>query len=309
MEGTCRLCQRPAELQESHIIPSFVFKWLKDASPTPFMRTSREPNRREQDGIKLHWLCRDCEQVLSACERQFASTIFQPITKNGSHRVVYSDWLLKFCVSISWRAMLLASEKTSLADFSEAERRTADEAMHVWREFLCARVPHPGRFEQHLLEFDGINFSSGGQLPPNINRYALRSIELDIGRADDVGFTYVKMGPLAVIGFFYLAKPREWSGGKLHVGHGVVGPSRYTLPPSFYEYLIERARKYGATMESLSDRQRAAVEKATANGIAKNKEKLLGSHWMKAVQRDIELFGDEAFKVGWSRRTDEPAEH
>jgi hypothetical protein len=75
MSGVCRLCGASAELQESHIVPAFVFRWRKETAPTPFMRTSREPNRRVQDGLKLHWLCRNCEQTLSAYEKQFADTI------------------------------------------------------------------------------------------------------------------------------------------------------------------------------------------------------------------------------------------
>lgn len=304
MQGICRLCQQPADLQGSHIIPSFVFRWAKDTSPTPFMRTSNDPERRTQDGIKKHWLCSDCEQELGVHEAQFASTIFHPITKNGSHRVAYSEWLLKFCVSISWRALLLASEKTSLSDFSDIERQASNDALHAWREFLCGRSPHPGQFEQHLLVFEDIKSYSGGPLPANMNRYALRSIELDVARSNDLGFTFVKMGPFAVLGFFNLAKPHEWSGGKIHVAQGMVGPTTYTLPISFYDYLIERARKYGAVMENLSDRQRAVADKTTAAGIMNNKEKLLGSHWMNAMQRDVDLFGDEAFKAGWPRKID-----
>ena len=64
MKGICRLCYCDAELQESHVIPAFVFRWLRETGPTPHMRISDEPNRRVQDGLKYPWLCRDCEQML-----------------------------------------------------------------------------------------------------------------------------------------------------------------------------------------------------------------------------------------------------
>jgi hypothetical protein len=303
VNGICRLCLLLAELQESHIIPAFVFRWRKDTAPTPFMRTSREPNRRVQDGLKRHWLCRDCEQVLGAWEKQFASMIFYPITQKGGLRIRYAEWLLKFCVSISWRALLLADDENSFVEFSDAQRLAVTEALQVWRAFLRGGEPHPGRFEQHLLVFEGFSSYQGGPLPPNINRYALRSVEMDIGWTNDVGFTFVKMGPFAVVGFFYLSNPREWSGGKVHVRDGVIGPTRYVLPPTFYDYIIGRARKYGTISENLSDQQRAVADKATTDGIVKNKEKLLGSHWMKAMQQDVDLFGDDAFKVGWPRNS------
>jgi hypothetical protein len=308
MEANCRLCGSPAALQESHIIPAFVFRWRKDTSPTPFMRSSAEPERRVQDGLKQYWLCRNCEQVLGNWERQFASTIFHPITKNGSHRISYSDRLLKFCVSISWRGLLLAKDKTSFTDFTDAERLAAEGALRVWREFLCGRAPHPGPFEQHLLLFEDVASYGGSPLPANMNRYALRSIEMDVGRARDFCFTFVKMGPFAILGFFHLANPRAWKGGKVHVKYGVVGgPTRYSLPVTFFEYLVGRARKYGATMEYLSDEQRAIADKATEAALAKNMDKLADSHWMKAMQRDFDQFGDDAFKVGWPGSGDDAA--
>jgi hypothetical protein len=302
MQGICRLCHSEAELQESHIIPAFVFRWLKETSPTPFMRTSRTPDRREQDGIKRYWFCRDCEQVLSGLETQFASNIFHPITKDGGHRVTYSGWLLKFCVSISWRTLLLASEEGHFSDLPETHRAASSLALLAWREMLLGEAEHPGQFEQHLLVFDEIGSYTGGPLPPNMNRYAMRSIEMDIPHANDFGFTFVKMGSIAVLGFFYLRKPKEWSGGKVHVKSGMVGPTKYILPLSFYDYLVERARKYGAIMEKLSDRQREVADKTTTAGIEKNRDKLVSSHWMRAMQRDVDLFGDEAFTVGWPRK-------
>jgi hypothetical protein len=169
VNGFCRLCQLPAELQESHIIPAFVFRWRKDTSPTPFMRTSREPNRRVQDGLKRHWLCRDCEQALGTYEKQFASTIFHPIAQNGTQRIPYADWLLRFCVSISWRALVLACDQTSFTDLPEAQRQAATEALDVWHGFLRGRMPHPGKFEQHLLVFDEMDSYQGERLPPNIS--------------------------------------------------------------------------------------------------------------------------------------------
>jgi len=52
MEGSCRLCSRARELQLSHIVPAFVYRWLKDLSGTGFLRFGKNPNRREQDGLK-----------------------------------------------------------------------------------------------------------------------------------------------------------------------------------------------------------------------------------------------------------------
>jgi hypothetical protein len=155
------------------------------------------------------------------------------------------------------------------------------------------------------LIFEEISSYTGGPLPANINRYALRGIDLNIAGGNDTGFTYVKMGPFAILGFFYLSSPREWLGGKVHVRQGVIGPTKYILPSGFYEYIADRARKSGSIMENLSERQRAVADKTTASGIAANKDGILDSHWMKAMQQDAKLFGDEAFEVGWPNKKED----
>jgi hypothetical protein len=73
------------------------------------------------------------------------------------------------------------------------------------------------------------------------------------------------------------------------------------VPPVFFEYVIERARKYSAIMDNLSDKQRAAADKATTEAIMKNKERLSNSQWLKAMRRDVEMFGDDAFTIGFSQ--------
>jgi len=298
MEGICRLYDSRAELQESHIIPAFVFRWRKDTSPTPHMRSSTQPQRRVQDGIKHRWLCRGCEQTLGDWETQFASDMFHPITSKGCHRISYSKWLLKFCVSISWRALLSAKEETSYDEFTEEQRRAAESALHVWREFMLGRAPHPGPHEQHLLIFEDASYE-GGALPANMNRYALRSIERDVASSDAFQFTFIKMGPFAVLGFFDVKKPNLWRGGKVHVNRGEVGPTKYVLPRPFFDYLVGRANKYGAILDKLSDRQREVADKATDAAIAKNVEKLSDSHWMKAMRLDYDQFGKEALTAGF----------
>jgi hypothetical protein len=100
----CRLCQRPRELRDSHILPAFVFRWLKDTSATGFMRFADEPNRRAQDGITTRLLCDECEGRLGVWERAFANDLFYPYVENSSLRVRCGTWLLKFCASVSWRS-------------------------------------------------------------------------------------------------------------------------------------------------------------------------------------------------------------
>jgi hypothetical protein len=85
----CRLCGATKALQESHILPGFVYRWMKETSATGYLRFGQQPNLRVQDGLKRHLLCRDCEQRFNRWETQFANQIFHPMTQGDTARVSY----------------------------------------------------------------------------------------------------------------------------------------------------------------------------------------------------------------------------
>jgi hypothetical protein len=212
--GKCQLCTEEKELQDSHILPSFVYKWLKETSATGFLRFGQAPNKRAQDGYKARWLCRECEQRFSAWETQFATHIFHPVNEEGSLKVRYGDWLLKFCASVSWRTLLMMREKEYLQDFSEAQHRAVDVALETWSAFLFGKLATPGCFEQHLIVFDAIDEEGTTlqNIPPNFNRYILRTVDLDAVRSSSIAFVLSKMGKFIILGFIDVPHPREWVG-------------------------------------------------------------------------------------------------
>jgi hypothetical protein len=262
MQGSCRLCHRDRDLRESHIIPQFVYTWLKETSLTPTMRESRSPNKRVQDGVKRYWLCADCEQQIGDYERQFSLEIFHPLAANGLHKITYGDWLLKFCVSVSWRVLLLACEQNDIAHIAHA-----DEALKTWRGFLRGDRPHPAAFEQHCIPFGTVDTADRSGLPANINRYVLRAIEIDIAHADDFSFSYAKMGPVAVLGFTELKNPKEWPSSKVHVRHGQIGGGAYCFPQALWRYWEDKARRYGSITEQMSERQQSIANQSAARAI------------------------------------------
>ena len=56
----CRLCGKEADLCESHLVPKFVFRWLKKTGADAF-RPPLDPNRKVKDGAKLYLLWEECE--------------------------------------------------------------------------------------------------------------------------------------------------------------------------------------------------------------------------------------------------------
>ena len=154
MNGRCGLCGKEKELQESHIIPSFVFKWLKDSSVTGHFRHGETINKRVQDGAKLYLLCWDCEQLFGKWEDIFAKEVFMPLHQNKPIKQ-YGTWLLKFSTSVSWRVLTFFKNHLDLNHFPDNLLKSVDNALKIWQEFLLDKRPHPECCEQHLLPFRG----------------------------------------------------------------------------------------------------------------------------------------------------------
>src|SRR5438128_10144544 len=104
-EASCRLCGASESLVQSHIIPSFVFARHKEVSSTGYLRFGQTPNRRQQDGPKLPFLCGPCEQHFNQWETPFATNLFHPFHERQPPPFDYGPWLAKCGVSVIWRAL------------------------------------------------------------------------------------------------------------------------------------------------------------------------------------------------------------
>lgn len=289
IEGVCKLCGEMKALQHSHVLPAFVFRWQRESSGNGYIRSSHEPNLRVQDGLKFYWLCFDCEQCFSKWEAEFASTLFHPYLAKSEQRFGYGPWLLKFCVSLSWRVLTYAFEKDGLASWSPQDVERAVKAELVWREYMLGARSHPGEFRQHVLPLD-VMASATGELAPNMNRYLTRAIQLDIVSGAGAAFTYSKLGRWAVFGS--ISEPRgAWAGTKVNANEGVIGPSTYTVPAQLREYWNEKARKMSAALASVSDKQQRKIEAA----FRSNLDRFVDSDAFDAMNADVSMFGDEAF--------------
>lgn len=103
----CRLCGLYPAIENSHVIPSFVFRAMKSDSPTGLFRNPNNPNQRLQDGDKLGLLCRECEQRFGDAEHEFASNIFSAFHGRDQDRFTYGPWLHYFMTSLAWRTLIL----------------------------------------------------------------------------------------------------------------------------------------------------------------------------------------------------------
>lgn len=197
----CALCGDAAPLHRSHVLPAFVFRWLRESSATGYIRFAESPDKRVQDGIKLPLLCTKCEGRLGRFETAFATNLFHPYNSESGKHIRYGDWLLKFCVSISWRVLTYAADQTGLEHLAPEQKEIAKIASDLWSKLILVNESHPGQFEQHLLPLDPIDSHSLEDLPNNINRYFLRAVEMDLPAGEKSAYTYAKFGKFALFGF------------------------------------------------------------------------------------------------------------
>jgi len=293
VNGKCALCARDAELQVGHIIPKFVFSWLKETAPGG-IRSNRVPNRRIQDGEKQYLLCSDCEELFSRWETTFCERLFLPLHSSSSvsNPVRYGPWALKFAVSVSWRVLLYYLQ-LGMSHFSEEHRETAREALNVWRGFLLEEQPHPGQFEQHLLPVDVIKRYSGPAISPFMNRYLLRSVHMDVLCSDTSAIVYTKMCRLVLFGFIQQGNSHHWKGTKLHVKSGLVAARDYVVPGEIADYMNEKADHSAKILASLSPRQKQMIHEM----IMDNAGELANSEVFRAMYYDVAHSGRDAFGV------------
>lgn len=269
-----------------------MFRWMRESSGGGYLRLGMTPNRRVQDGLKRYWLCVDCEELLSRAETNFANKVFYPYTSGRSGRITYGDWLLRFCVSVSWRVLQFYKEQISLNSFGADETSRIAEAEATWKAFLLGQRPHPESFRQHLLPLDAIESITFSQdLSPNLNRYLMRTTDMDLCGGDTASFVYSKLGRFVILGFIRQDRPNQWQGSRVHLKTGQIEPRKYTINRGLFDYLNTRARLVAELQSGISPRQAQKSEEARHANI----EKYIGSDEFLAMLHDLRMFGEAAF--------------
>lgn len=152
--GICALTNEECELQLSHILPKFVWRYQKNTGSN-YWRDNINPNIATQDGPKKYLLGRYAEQEFSKRETWFANNIFYPFCANQlkKSKVFYKEELYYFCVSVLWR--ILITTKDYIADPKLKEKCIV--AMEEWRAYL-----------------------NGGDIPPTYNNIYMMPIDKEL---------------------------------------------------------------------------------------------------------------------------------
>lgn len=189
MSGTCRLCGNQRDLQQSHVIPRFVIKWLKKSGATPFLRGAEDPDTRIQDK-KEKLLCSECEQRLGDWEQRFATDIFYPAIRQKKTEFEYDTWLQQFIISLSWR--FLVSSFSELDAWSPEEQSALESAEQDWRTILNGNQPLSTATRSHHIILMGETESVQGDIPDDWEFYAERGMDATVFTVNDGVHIYTK---------------------------------------------------------------------------------------------------------------------
>lgn len=289
--GTCRLCGIEGPLLSSHIIPKFVFRWLKETGGTDYLRVTKNINRRTQDGIRYRMLCAKCEAIFNAWETTFANRYFYPATRGEWPSGTYDSWLSKFCASVVWRIGIWGLEREGLFDLGSNWEIEILRALECWKGFVRGEQRHPGKYELHLIPVGEFSRLQRHDLPGNWNRYTRRYVEIDFSHTESRSFGafFVKMGPIAVFGHI-TNEAAKWIGTRVAVNHGnfVINAK---IPDMMLDYLIDRANKGRDAFFQMSERQ----AEITDASMRDNLDRLSISDFFSELEKDVRQFGQDAF--------------
>ncbi|MCQ2999772.1 hypothetical protein NLO98_08380 [Pseudomonas syringae] len=289
VQGECKLCGAKGELRLSHFIPKFVGKWVKDTSATGYIRHNTSINKRSQDIAKDYWLCGACEGLFSDWEREFANKIFYPFVNDGRDTANYTDWLAKFCASLSWRTLsyIRSLNEVDKHEWSSKEQKALD----TLSDFVLGKVANLGIYEQHLFPLDAME-STNADVPKNINRYLLRTMQMDILSSDNGHLLiYTKIPKFIVLGIAGHPESKKMRSSRVAINGGRIAPATYYWPEGFAQYLFGKANEISDLYKSMDPAQHAAIDRA----IKKAPDRAANSGTMDAFRHDLAMFGRDVF--------------
>ncbi|NRB37060.1 MAG: hypothetical protein HRU20_01175 [Pseudomonadales bacterium] len=289
MQGQCKLCDKEALLKESHFIPKFVGKWVKKTSITGYIRINDEEHKRAQDIAKEYWLCGECELLFSDWERNFANNIFYPFVKDEKSEAFYDSWMSKFCASLTWRTLTYIRSKNDRSSKSDEYNKYLDDTEKHLRKYLRGEVLNLDGYEQHVFPLDAIESTTYQDLPPNINRYFLRTMAMDIVGNDKEIFIYTKLPKFIILGIVKATNPKVFRARRIAIKSGKINPREYRWPDGFHSYIINKANEVSESYDKIPEKHKDSFDEF----IKKNPGKAAKSKLFEAIQYDHEMFGDK----------------
>ena len=270
----CRLCLLNPAIEDSHILPRFVFRAIKSDSPTGFFRNPNNPNRRFQDGDKFPLLCTECEQRFGDAEGKFARRVFSAFHSSDQDHFRYGPWLHYFMTSLAWRTLILDLPGLESDSANPRNAVTLLKAeVERMRMYLVGANNLAGCLRNHAIAWTKGQCGSAELAAAGPNVKIRRSV---------FGYSIIDQsnGYLGILhnlaGFmcFYIVKgnPRDaWNGTKVDPSGGEIKqPQRVDswLMAELLSCIVASAKKMTAMSQTQKEKVNEAVRKnPTARGL------------------------------------------
>lgn len=280
----CALCLKEKTLRESHLIPKFVGKWIKD-NGTGYLASAIDASKRVQDLVKIKLLCEDCEQKFSKLENHFANSMFFPFHNDKVRKFDYDENLKSFIISMAWRCLQIVKDDFMKENPNFHLNSFVDKADKEWREFLNGDSDSIDSYETHLLFFDYIKSVKNIEIDPKFHWYLLHATDSTIVYSEKRVMFYVKLPWMAFVISIEPQKVEGWEGTIVNKnGHITTGQAMKDA--DFGGFILDRAKL--ALYHSPGPSKEVAT-KRMVKAIKKDPERYFKSNAYESwiVERDL----------------------
>lgn len=283
MLGNCKLCLNERELKQSHVLPAFAGRWLKNNSLTQYFRNLENPNLRKQDLTKVPLLCINCEDRFSQWEDKAAGELFKPWNEKRSINLEYQEWLMMFVASLSWRTGILCRDEFSDSDLDKDKLAKFDRALECWRQLLLGIESSTGQYEHHIFLWSKVESVEGIDDLGKWHAYTLRGFD---GACLSYRQSLLVFTHLPGMSFFSSIVPKQLSECR---GTWITRQGNLTSPQTGHrivnEWVLKRSQEI-AKLE-LSTNQGKKISEDVSKAIASETDDNVLSGKVQAILEDL----------------------
>lgn len=284
MKGRCAVCEQDKELENSHIIPKFVFRWMKRTGSSK-IRQLTSVNKSREDGPTIKLLCGTCEDMFSSFEDYFARNFFHPIIENIVDKkgaltirsVDYDENLYLFSVSLLWRGLKwnILNDNIPLEHKKQLERVECK-----WKDFLSKRTYPDEANSVHMFIVDKTQNFDGK--PQRFDFYLMRATDATVASGLDQLFIFSKIARFLFIVPLIGYDEKDFINTNVYASGGIYRNPQIIQDGRIGAFLVNRANEIHNYANDLSLKQRDLIKK----NFEKEKDRLDGTDLHRSITED-----------------------
>lgn len=258
--GICKLCGCNRKLSDSHLIPKFIFRWLKETG-TGRLRNVYNIDKRIEDGIKQPFLCERCEEILRNDEDYFSRYIFYPVVNDNMSTFNYDKKLFRFVISVFWRIL---TEGSIIPDYTdEFTLQKFDEAKKEWAEFLLNNASTiKYNTLQMIIGGDLFHSEDNDNIPKGDIIYFARAVDSAILSNTSKCYLYLKIPRFIFLLPIYGLINEEYIETKVNNGAGFIDTTKGQIKDTdFSNFILNRLHQINTLRTQMSIKQKEISKK------------------------------------------------